>query len=84
MHPDDVSPRQLLLGTFVEHNAQVLVAGSENQQECKNVVLMSQSELVCLRVFCVCESICSFMCVDVCVLMRLSFQESVLYFICFF
>ena len=51
VHPDDVSPRRLLLGTFVAHNAQVLVAASENQQECKNIVLMSQSELVCV---CVC------------------------------
>lgn len=55
VHPDDVSPPRRLLGTFVEHNAQVLVADSENQQGCKNVVLTSQSKLV--RV-CVCASVC--------------------------
>lgn len=50
VHPDDVSPPRRLLGTFVEHNAQVLVADSENQRGCKNVVLLSQSELVCVCV----------------------------------
>lgn len=50
VYPDDVSSRRLLLGTFVQHNAQVLVTASENQQECKNLVLMSQSELVCVSV----------------------------------
>ncbi len=58
VHPDDVSPRRLLLGTFVAHNAQVLVAASENQQERKNVVLMSQSELVCVCVS-MCQRVCS-------------------------
>lgn len=51
VHPDDVSPRRLLLGTFVAHATQVLDATGENQQECKNIVLMSQSGLVCV---CVC------------------------------
>lgn len=36
VHPDDVSPRRLLLGTFVAHNAQVLV-DTENQQEGKTL-----------------------------------------------
>ncbi|KAI9538004.1 hypothetical protein NQZ68_019345 [Dissostichus eleginoides] len=46
VHPDDVSPGRLLLGTFVVHNAQVFVAASENQQERKHTT--SQSELVCV------------------------------------
>ncbi|MED6286767.1 hypothetical protein CHARACLAT_009482 [Characodon lateralis] len=45
-----ISARQLLLGTFVAQNTQVLVATGENQQERKNIVLTSQSELVCVFV----------------------------------
>ena len=50
VHPDYFSPRRLLLGTFVAHNAQVLVATGENQQERRNIVLMSQSDLMCVFV----------------------------------
>jgi len=31
VHPDDVTPPRLLLGTFVAHNAQVFVAAGGNQ-----------------------------------------------------
>lgn len=52
VHPYDVSARRLLLGTFVARCTQVLVAAGGNQRERQNIVLMSQSELVCVCVFC--------------------------------
>lgn len=53
VHPDYVSPRRRLLGTFVACNIQVLVTTGENQLERKNIVVMSWSELVSVYV-CVC------------------------------
>lgn len=52
VHPDDVSPQRLLLGTFVAHNAQVLVDTGKNQQEDKT--LSWCPSLNC----CACLSVC--------------------------
>lgn len=56
VHPDYVSPRRRLLGTFVACNIQVLVTSGENQHERKNIVVMSWSDLVSVCV-CVCVSL---------------------------
>lgn len=61
VHPDDVSPPAWLLGTFVRHNAQVLVADREKTSRAAKTLSWCPSLHWCVCV-CVCASLHSFFC----------------------